>query len=116
MEYIEDEIGLSLAGETIEIVLMRMRQNIENMTYKPSPPMSKSLLKKKFENKLERAILRMAKLGTVDEEEEEITREAEASVENVEKKTAKTEMSMRTIGEAESSSEKITPRVFLVLE
>ena len=57
----------------------------------------------------------MAKLGTVDEEEEEITREAEASVENVEKKTAKTEMSMRTIGEAESSSEKITTQVFLVL-
>ena len=48
----------------------------------------------------------MAKLGTVDEEE--ITSEAEASVENAEKKIAKPEMSMRTIREAESSPENIT--------
>ena len=40
VEYIEDEIGLSLAGETREISVMKMRQNIDNMTRQPSPPMS----------------------------------------------------------------------------
>ena len=66
----EAEIDLSLVGEVELSEILELRQEIENMTSLPCPAQSKSLVKKinKFEYRLERAVMRMAELGTVDEE------------------------------------------------
>ena len=66
----EAEIALSLAREDEESAILELRQDIQKMTNLTCPTPSRSLEKKmnKFEYKLERAIMKMAELGTFDEE------------------------------------------------
>ena len=66
----EDEMDLSLAREIEMSKIKELRQEIEKMTSLPCPVPSRSLVKKmiKFDYKLERAVMRMAELGTIDEE------------------------------------------------
>ena len=72
--FIEAEMDLSLAveSENEELAILELRCEIEKMTSLPRPLPSRSLMKKvnKFESRLERAVMRMAELGAVEEEEE----------------------------------------------
>ena len=72
----EAEMDLSLAVEVEDeqLAILELKQEMEKMTRLPLPLPSRSLVKRmnKFEIRLERAVMRMAELGAVEEEETDL--------------------------------------------